>query len=77
MVGEFIFGCSQKVRENIWEIDMRAIGQMELGKAMECFIMQMEPNIKDTGKTTWNKDMLFIQTRTEKSHICYSIEIEC
>lgn len=31
---------------------MRAIGQMELGKAMECFIMQMEPNIKDTGKTT-------------------------
>lgn len=66
MDGEFIFGFNQKVKESIWEIDMKEIGQMESDKAMEYFIMRMELNMKAIGKTIWNKDMLFILIKMVK-----------
>lgn len=66
MAGEFIFGFNQKVKESIWEIDMKEIGQMESDKAMEYFIMRMELNMKAIGKTIWNKDMLFILIKMVK-----------
>lgn len=66
MDGEFIFGFNQKVKESIWEIDTKEIGQMELDKAMEYFIMRMGLNMKAIGKTIWNKDMLFILIKMVK-----------
>lgn len=66
MAGEFIFGFNQKVKESIWEIDMKEIGQMESDKAMEYFIMRMGLNMKAIGKTIWNKDMLFILIKMVK-----------
>lgn len=66
MDGEFIFGFNQKVKESIWEIDMKEIGQMESDKAMEYFIMRMGLNMKAIGKTIWNKDMLFILIKMVK-----------
>lgn len=52
MVGESISGYSQKGKENILGIDMKEIGQTELGRAMEYFIMQMVLNTKAIGKIT-------------------------
>lgn len=66
MDGEFIFGFNQRVKESIWEIDMKEIGQMESDKAMEYFIMRMGLNMKAIGKTIWNKDMLFILIKMVK-----------
>lgn len=66
MAGEFIFGFNQKVKESIWEIDMKEIGQMESDKAMEYFIMRMGLNMKAIGKIIWNKDMLFILIKMVK-----------
>lgn len=63
-VGVFIFGYNQKAKENIWETDTKEIGLLVSEKDMEYFITPTGQDIKVIGKTTWSKDLHFIQIRT-------------
>lgn len=64
--GECIFGFSQKVKENISEIDMKALGWMESEMDMASFTMQMDPSMKDIGKIIWNRILPFIPIKMGK-----------
>ena len=75
-VGACIFGSNQKVKANIWEIDMRENGRMEFEMDTEFFTMQMVRSMKATGKTTWKKDIHFIQIKMEKFHLYFSKKTE-
>lgn len=77
MDGVSIFGCNQKARVNIFEIATKVTGQMELDKDMVFSITLMGQNMKATGKTTWSKDSLSIQTKMGKSLIWCLIKTEC
>lgn len=65
-VGECIFGLNPKVKENIWETDMKVIGLMESDKDMVYFTMQMDQNIKVIGKIIWSKVTHFIPIKMEE-----------
>lgn len=56
MAGVFTSGLNQKAKANFWGIDMKAIGLEEFEKDSELFIMRTDQNMKDIGRTIWNKD---------------------
>ena len=49
---------------------------MEFEMDTEFFTMQMVRSMKATGKTTWKKDIHFIQIKMEKFHLYFSKKTE-
>lgn len=64
--GECIFGFNQRAKENISGTGMKAHGLMESETVMESFTMPMDLSMKDIGRITWNKGMLFILIKMNK-----------
>ncbi len=74
--GEFIYGYNLKDKANLWEIDMKVTGKMESEMDLECFIMQMDLDIKVIGRIIWKKGTLFIQMKMVSFLLFFSVKIE-